>query len=194
MSSTGATPGDFARAWTPGERGLLTLVADLAPSVHNTQPWQLSFHDDIRVLSLLERRERALPHHDPLGRDRLISLGAALTNVHLALRVLGWVPEVSLLPDPACRDEVARIIVRERCAPSDDEVARYVAESGRHSYREPFLEARVGDATVRRLTAHGVDGVDGGDPPARRGRGRRRGGEAVVPHRVRSADRPCLPA
>jgi hypothetical protein len=160
MSSTGARPGDDTGAWTSGERGLLTLVADLAPSVHNTQPWLLRFHDDLRVLSLFERSERALPRHDPLGRDRLISVGAVIANVHFALRVLGWVPYVRLLPDPAYRDEVARIVVRDRCVPSDDEVARYVAESIRHSHREPFLEEPVDNATVRRLTAHGVDGVE----------------------------------
>ena len=155
-----STTGDPTPAWTPGERGLLTLVADLAPSVHNTQPWLLRFHDDTRVLSLVERHDRALPRHDPLGRDRLISLGAALTNLRLALRVLGWAPEIRLLPEPVHPDEAARIVVRHRSAPSEDEVACFVAVDGRHSHREPFLEEPVGDVTVRRLTAHGVDGVE----------------------------------
>lgn len=160
-SSTGVPAADgVTRTWTPGERGLLTLVTELAPSVHNTRPWRLRFHDDVRGLSVVERRDRALPRHDPFGRDRLISCGAAITNVLVTLRVLGWVPEVRLLPGLDLPDEVARIVVGDRAAPSGDEVARYAAAPVRHSHREPFLETPVDDAALRRLAAHGVDGVE----------------------------------
>lgn len=155
-----AAPDGTAPTWTSGERGLLGLVAELAPSVHNTLPWRIVCADDTRTLSLLERRDRALPRHDPHGRDRLISCGAALTNVRLALRVLGWVPEIRLLPDPAAPDVVARVVARDRGDPVDEDVARYLAMSNRRSHRAPFLETPVGDATVQHLTAHGVDGVE----------------------------------
>ena len=158
MSS--AAPVGMTPTWTPRERGLLKLVAELAPSVHNTLPWRIVCAGDTRTLSLLERDDRALPRHDPHGRDRLISCGAALTNVRLALRVLGWVPEICLLPTSAAPGEVARVVVRERGEPCDEDVARYVAMSYRRSYRAPFLETPVGDATVRHLAGHGVDGVE----------------------------------
>jgi hypothetical protein len=61
--------------WTAGEKHLTTAAAVLAPSVHNTRPWVLEFHDD--HVSLCERLDRALPRHDPLGRDQLISCGTA---------------------------------------------------------------------------------------------------------------------
>jgi hypothetical protein len=146
--------------WTPGERGVVALAAEQAPSVHNTRPWVLQFHDDARGVSLFENLDRALPRHDPLGRDRLISCGAALTNVLLALRALGWVPELSLRPDRTRRDEVARIVARTRRAATDQELARQHAIPLRHSYRRPFLGTPVDPGTVRLLTAHGVDGVE----------------------------------
>ena len=43
------------------------------------------------------------------AREMLISCGAALFNIRLALRYLGWVPETSLLPDPGRPMLVARI-------------------------------------------------------------------------------------
>ncbi|MFI7680428.1 Acg family FMN-binding oxidoreductase [Actinophytocola sp. NPDC049390] len=149
-----------APTWTSGERGLVRLVAELAPSVHNTLPWRIVCADGARTLSLLARGDRALPQHDPHGRDRLISCGAALTNVRLALCALGWVPEIDLLPMPVTPGEVARVVVVERGEPIDEDVVRYLAVSYRRSHRAPFLETPVDDATVRRLAAHGVDGVE----------------------------------
>lgn len=69
-------------------------------------------------------------------------------------------PEICLLPKSAARGEVARVVVRERGEPGDEDVARYVAMSYRRSYRAPFLETPVDDATVRHLAGHGVDGVE----------------------------------
>lgn len=146
--------------WTSGERGIVALASEQAPSVHNTSPWVLQFHDDAHGVSLFENLDRALPRHDPLGRDRLISCGAALTNVLLAMRALGWVPEMVLRPDPARPYEVARIVARSRRAATDAEFARYLAIAARHSYRRPFLETPVDTGTLRLLTAHGVDGVE----------------------------------
>jgi hypothetical protein len=145
--------------WTFGEKSLVAGAAALAPSVHNTQPWVLEFHSNNEVV-LVERLDRQLPRHDPLGRDRLISCGAALEHVRLAMCVLGWLPDVALRPDHTHPDEVARVTAAGRRAPSEVDMLWYGAITGRRSYREPFA-ARPVPAAVRRtlLTAHGVDGV-----------------------------------
>ncbi|TDV42532.1 Acg family FMN-binding oxidoreductase [Actinophytocola oryzae] len=145
--------------WTRDEQSLIAAAAMRAPSVHNTRPWVLEFHDDHRV-SLYERLDRALPHHDPLGRDRLISCGAALEHVLLAMRVLGWVPEVELRPDRTRPDEVACVTAIRRAEPSEVDVARHGAIHGRHSYRGPFAPEPV-EAGLRTAlaAAQGVDGV-----------------------------------
>jgi hypothetical protein len=84
-----------------------------APSVHNTQPWR--FTADAQPISLYADAGRALPVADPDGREMMISCGAALFNVRLALRSLGYVPQTAVRPDPAEPDLVARVAER-RCA------------------------------------------------------------------------------
>lgn len=144
--------------WTQGEKHLIAAAAAAAPSVHNTQPWMPEFHDE--YVSLYERLDRALPRHDPLGRDRLISCGAALEHVLLAMRALGWVPDVKLRHDRSHPDEVARVAAAGRAVPSDVDLDRHRAITARRSHRKPFA-ARPLDGHMRRalLGAHRIDGV-----------------------------------
>lgn len=146
--------------WTPGERGIVALAAELAAPVHETRSWVLQFHDDAHGVSLYGCLDRALPRHDPRGRDRLISCGTALTNVLLAMRALGWALDVRLRPDHAHPDEVARVVAVGRRAPADPEFARYLATMRRVSCRRPFAETPVDAATLRLLTAHDLAGVE----------------------------------
>src|SRR6266566_3112926 len=69
-----------------------------APSVHNTQPWR--FTAGGQRITLYADAERQLRVADPGGREMMISCGAALFTVRLALRSLGYIPETSVLPDP----------------------------------------------------------------------------------------------
>jgi hypothetical protein len=148
--------------WTLGERHLVAIAAAYAPSVHNTQPWVLEFTDDEadrRQASLYERLDRALPRHDPLGRDRFISCGAALTHVLLATRALGWYPELALFPDAAHPDLVGRATAVHRVPPSEVDLARYGAISGRRSHRRPFAAPPTDDEAWGLLGAQDVTGV-----------------------------------
>lgn len=138
-------------SWTRGEMAALRRAVSAAPSVHNTQPWALEFQR--HQVSLLERADRALPRHDPTGRDRLISCGAAVANLELTVRVLGWEPQLELFPHPSRPDEVARVTVRRRHIPSDIDLARYSAIPHRHSYRAPFGPERLPQAQVDELVA-----------------------------------------
>lgn len=139
--------------WTVGEKNLIATAAFRAPSVHNTLPWVLDLSDDARVAELFERVDRGLPRHDPLGRDRLISCGAATEHVRLAIRVLGWTPELTLFPDPARPDLVARFRVTGRAEPSEVDAEAHAAITARRSHRGPFAQAPVPAATVHELTA-----------------------------------------
>jgi hypothetical protein len=142
--------------WTAGEKTLVADAAVRAPSVHNTMPWVLELPElpgGGRVAELYERFDRALPRHDPLGRDRLISCGAALEHVRIAVRVLGWEPEMALFPDPGRRDLVARVHARRRTPPSDVDTHAYAAVRARRSYRKPFGPSPVAGHTVGWLIA-----------------------------------------
>ena len=143
-----------------GEKNLIADAAVRAPSVHNTQPWVLELPDGERVVELYERVDRALPRHDPLGRDRLISCGAALEHVRIAVRMLGWEPWVTLVPDPGRRDLVARVHIDRRVTPSDEDTTAYAAIRERRSHRKPFAPVPVAEQTVAwLLAANHTDGT-----------------------------------
>ena len=73
-------------------------AARWAPSIHNSQPGLLRRLPD--GIGVREDLTRSLPVIDPFGRDRTISCGAALFNARAAMRALGHLPSVEVLPDP----------------------------------------------------------------------------------------------
>ena len=100
--------------------GYLVAKAIWAPSVHNTQPWRFTADGGPQV-SLHADVGRRLAVADPDGREMMISCGAALFNVRLALRILGYIPETRVLPDPAQPTLVAQVSWRERAAADEFE-------------------------------------------------------------------------
>ena len=82
----------------PGQAGYLIATAARAPSVQNTQPWR--FRVSEYAIELYADPGRKL-QVDRAGREMLISCGAALYGLRLAVRSLGHLPAVELLPDPA---------------------------------------------------------------------------------------------
>ena len=91
-----------------------------APSVNNTQPWRFTTGGGPR-LSLHADTGRQLAVADPDGREMMISCGAALFSVRLALRSLGYIPETSVLPDPGQPELVARVSWEQRAAADEFE-------------------------------------------------------------------------
>jgi hypothetical protein len=85
-----------------------------APSVHNTQPWR--FVADGPRLRLYADPGRRLAAADPDGREMMISCGAALFTIRLALRSLGYIPDTQVLPDPNQPALVAQVSWPDRAA------------------------------------------------------------------------------
>lgn len=120
-----------------------------APSVHNTQPW--SFAVDGEEIILRADSDRRLRYGDPEGREMLISCGAALMNVRLALRVLGREPQVRVLPDP---DRPALLAtVRTGAAVTADEHTKvlYAEIERRRTHRAGFTEVPVAGRLIEAL-------------------------------------------
>ncbi len=93
--------------WTTGDTEIIARAVIEAPSIHDTQPWNLRLPG--RSAELDERLEFAEPGLDPLRPDRLISCGTALANLELGMRVLGWRTRTTLLPDPERPEMIARV-------------------------------------------------------------------------------------
>ena len=91
-----------------GHARFLITTAARAPSVHNTQPWRFRTGPDaVEVWGDPRRKLRT----DPLGREMLISCGAAVFGLRLAVRSLGYWPVTELLPDPARLRLLARVSI-----------------------------------------------------------------------------------
>src|SRR5215469_17327184 len=120
----------------PAEQAdFLIATAARAPSVHNTQPWRfLVGKFAIELYADVGRKLQT----DPLGREMLISCGAALFGLRLAVRSLGYVPVVELLPDPAKLQLLARVRLGAEEPMTARERQLLEAVPHRHTHRGPF--------------------------------------------------------
>jgi nitroreductase len=130
-----------------GQAGYLVRVAARAPSLHNTQPWRFKVRPDAIELYADYSRQLSI---DPIGRELLISCGAALYGLRLAVRSLGRTPEVELFGEPALQPaEKARLRLLARVrlgAPAPMTAAeRKMLEAvpHRHTHRGPFEPASL---------------------------------------------------
>jgi hypothetical protein len=83
------------------------LLACRAPSVHNSQPWLWVSAGG--VLRLFVDRHRTVPGTDDSGRDAIMSCGAALDHLRVAMLAGGWHSDVKRFPEPADHDLLASI-------------------------------------------------------------------------------------
>jgi nitroreductase len=126
-------------------------LAGRAPSVHNTQPWRWQLVDD--AIHLWFNAERWLPATDPDARDLIMSCGAWLHHLRMALAASDIGVTVDRFPDPEELDLVAVVALR----PGADRVDRafaseQVAAIGkRHSDRRRFGEWPVPAAFLAEL-------------------------------------------
>lgn len=111
----------------------LAGYAVLAPSVQNTQPWRFRLAGE--RLELAADRTRALPVSDPDDRELVLSCGAALFHLRLALRRFGHAGEVVLWPDPADPDLLARVGRGAAADPTPEELAEFAAIPQRRTHR-----------------------------------------------------------
>ena len=120
---------------TPDQVDYLIATAARAPSIHNTQPWR--FHADDYSIELYADPGRKL-RVDPLGRELLISCGAALFGLRIGIRSLGYLPAVELLPDPGRLRLVARVSLGEPQPVSAADRRILEALPHRHTHRGSF--------------------------------------------------------
>lgn len=126
--------GEHAQALA-GHAQYLIATAARAPSVHNSQPWRFRVGQDAVEL-WCDPRRRTSP--DARGREMLISCGAALFGLRLAMRSLGFQPVVELLPDQARLRLLARVRPGRGVPMNALEVRMLAAVPHRHTHRGAF--------------------------------------------------------
>jgi nitroreductase len=130
---------------------LITAVehALRAPSVHNTQPWRWRIADD--TIELHADWNRHLVATDPGRRDLVISCGAALHHLLVALAAQGVEVRVERLPDPENSGHLATVVVQPDAGhPGDATLFRYI--SRRRTDRRRMSQRPVPAAHLRDLS------------------------------------------
>lgn len=137
------------RTLGPALRGCL-LAATAAPSIFNTQPWLFRPRTD--GVDVLVDRRRQLATVDPTGREMLVSVGAAVFNLRLAVRAHGRAVMVRLAPDATQPDLAARLTLGQRTIadPWVRQLAPCIAQ--RRTNRRPFADRPVPEPVLAALS------------------------------------------
>ncbi|MFA9459791.1 Acg family FMN-binding oxidoreductase [Thiohalorhabdus methylotrophus] len=142
---------DFPRKGSIDEQlRFLLRYAVLAPSSHNSQPWRFRIRDG--GVDLFADHSRGLPVVDPNDRELIMSCGAALFHLRVALRHFGLRDAVTLLPDPDRPDWLARVAPGGPHAPEDSDRLLFSALFRRFTHRGAFREAPVPPELTHMLT------------------------------------------
>jgi hypothetical protein len=123
--------------------------AILAPSSHNTQPWHFVINAD--ELLVCADRTRSLPNIDPFDRELIISCGAALFNLRVALANFDVPVAIATFPHSAEPDVVARITFPNSGPALKDLAVLFDGITKRATNRGPFFAEDVPDAFIERL-------------------------------------------
>ncbi|CAM3631274.1 Acg family FMN-binding oxidoreductase [Smaragdicoccus niigatensis] len=126
----------------PGADTITTAVelASRAPSLHNTQPWR--WHYDRAGLKLYADTQRLLQDTDPSGRELILSCGAALDHLRVAMAGMGFKSVVERFPNPNDPQFLALIEFTRSVFVTDSERARVDAMARRYSDRLPLRAPR----------------------------------------------------
>jgi hypothetical protein len=127
----------------------LISYAVLAPSSHNTQPWMFRVHSN--VLELFADLSRALPVADPQNRELIMSCGAALKNLIIAIDYFGYAYRLEICPDPDHPTFLARVRLGFKTETFTEEILMFHAIQKRHTNRLPFREEPIPESLLATL-------------------------------------------
>jgi hypothetical protein len=113
-------------------------LACRAPSLHNSQPWR--WVSDSAGLHLFADPTRKVQVADPSGREALISCGAVLDHLRVAMAAAGWSAHVDRFPNPNNLKHVASIDFRRMDFVTDGQRERADAILRRRTDRLPLAE------------------------------------------------------
>ncbi len=123
-------------------------LAVRAPSIHNSQPWR--FHLSDGRVDLYADLDRWLPATDADGRDLLLSCGAALHHLRIALANAGVHATVHRIPPTDEPTHLATVLVDAE-GPAEGHLQLFSAIATRRTDRRPFTHWPLPDAFQREL-------------------------------------------
>lgn len=162
---------DFPAEENPARQlRFLLNYAVLAPSRHNAQPWLFAIEQN--TVELHADRSRRLPVVDTDDRELILSCGAALANLLIAMRYFGFAPFVDVQSHAGQPDLLARIRLYPGERASEEESQLFHAIRKRRTNRHLFDDREVSssllfafeDVAVQQGTSFQV--VPEGDRPA----------------------------
>lgn len=128
----------------------LVRYAILAPSSHNTQPWQFRVGSD--QIDLFCDETRWLRVADGDQRELFLSVGCALENLLVAAEHFGLGHDVAYLPDPSNELYAAMVQFDEHANPSAFRpVELFETISVRHTNHQSYEDRAVPEGVLDRL-------------------------------------------
>ncbi|GAT12236.1 Putative NAD(P)H nitroreductase Acg [Mycolicibacterium gilvum] len=130
-------------------------LAVRAPSLHNSQPWRWVLHDG--VLDLHADPTRIGHGSDHTGKEVLLSCGAVLDHLRVAMAAAGWDSLTERFPNPNDRDHLATVEFARAVFVTDAQRGRAAAIAHRRTDRLAFAVPASWEAfeTVLRATVIG---------------------------------------
>ncbi|HTY32173.1 Acg family FMN-binding oxidoreductase [Mycobacterium sp.] len=112
------------------------MLASRAPSLHNSQPWRWVVEG--ARLQLWADPRRLMPATDRTGRELILSCGAVLDHLRVAMAAAGWNSSTTRLPDPSEPDLLATLEFRPTEVVTEAQRQRAAAIRRRRTDRLPF--------------------------------------------------------
>ncbi len=142
------TPDNFPRNGTNAQKlTFLCRYGVLAPSGHNSQPWELCIQDDTLILSISQRAHLSAEGSGLLSAEPHVSLGCFLGTIDLAAQGFGLKLRMDIL---ARRGDYARVSIIDGAHKKNPSLL--TAISTRSSNRNEFLTQGIDPQTLSAVT------------------------------------------